>query len=116
MPSGPVTPSANFTVSFDYSWNLSGCPDCDILMGMELSTEALSGNIHGTSVACWTGEFLESDNPVSSGTGSVTFTAPATKGIYYIFLDSAREEYTCGQNGTNAAPKASSYVGAILVN
>lgn len=74
-------PGGTFTVNFNYTvWAASNCPGCTIQL---VSGMGSSGNV-GTTNCAYTGQ--PGISPGTSGSSSLTLTAPATAGTYDIVV------------------------------
>lgn len=116
-----VSTGANFTVSFDYTANGGSCTGCVIQYYVVVSPEAVSGTQPGILANCFISTIFGGVSQTGN-TGSLTLTAPATDGIYYLSL-AMTEDFGCfneDEGGMpialpNGTPSASSYFGAIVV-
>jgi hypothetical protein len=110
-----VSPSASFSVQFDYASVGTGsyCPGCVVQLYVGISPEAASGAASGVNVNCYLNTVF--GNALQTGHISMTFTAPASNGIYYLAVDSSLD-FSCLTGGfPTGNPSPSQYIGAISV-
>jgi gliding motility-associated-like protein len=97
--------NAGSTVSLSFNYNTSNsnphCPGCVVQLYL---------GIGGTSTTVWC---ANGQTPSLNGTASVTFTAPATAGTYYL-VQNATYEWNCISQNFSAVP--SNAMAVIIVN
>jgi hypothetical protein len=112
-----VSPNGSFSVQFDYTSNGTGsyCPTCIVQLYVGLSNEAVTGTAPGIPANCFLNNVFN-NVPVTANV-TLTFTAPATSGIYYLAADSSLN-FSCPSPAgglPNGNPTPPQYIGAISV-
>lgn len=112
-----VSPGASFNVQFDYTSIGTGnfCPGCIVQLYVGLSPEVVTGTPSGQPVACYLNTVF--GNQAQTGHANITFTAPATHGIYHLALDGSLL-FNCPQPAggfPSGNPSANQFIGAIAV-
>lgn len=108
-----VAPGATFTLAAGYSILDCICSGCIDQIQVGLVPGATKQCIYSSNPSC---------SPASTGTGTTTFTAPATRGVYDIRFRLG-QDYSCNGNSgqnvgwwDNTAPAAAQTVAKICVH
>ena len=111
-----VSPSARFTVAFDYASIGTGtyCPDCIEQYYVGVTNEAVTGSSPNLGSNCFLNTVFGDTEQV--GNASVTLTAPAASGVYYIAISGpSLMDFCPAAPGGLGAASASQYIGVISV-
>lgn len=112
-----VSPGATFTVAFDYDSVGTGtyCPTCIVQLYVGVSPEVVTGAASGVAANCYLSTIFS--DQLQTGHTSISLTAPASGGFYYLAVDGSLD-FGCPTPAgglPSGNPTPNQYIGAISV-